>query len=150
MKINILGLKICSDSEGLSLKAYVCPGGVVTIGKGTTKYPNGSPIRMGDMITRQMADEYLARDCAHAESIVIKKVEVDLNENQFSALVSLVYNIGSGNFGKSTLLKKLNAGDYTEASKQFLVWRKAGGKILKGLEIRRAKEKELFDTEVLA
>jgi lysozyme len=150
MKINNKGLQIAKDSEGLSLKAYVCPADVVTIGWGTTKYPNGSAIQIGDQITVEMADEYLARDCKHAEEVVTKKVKVDLNENQFSALVSLVYNIGSGNFSKSTLLKSLNAGDYSEASEQFLVWRKGGGKVLKGLEIRRAKEKELFDTEVTA
>ena len=80
------------------------------------------------------------------ESAVYENVKVGLNQNQFDALVSLTYNIGIGAFSKSTLLKKLNAGDYKGTSNQFDVWVNAGGKRLDGLVKRRAKEKALFLT----
>lgn len=147
MKTNNSGLQIIKDCEGLKLKSYLCPSDVWTIGYGTTVYPNGVKVKLNEFCTAELASNFLAFDVTKTESFITKKVKVDLTENQFSALVSLVYNIGSGNFSKSTLLKKLNAGDYEEASEQFLVWRKSRGKVLRGLEIRRAKEKELFDSQ---
>ena len=78
------------------------------------------------------------------EKTVNDLVKVPLTQNQFDALVSLTYNIGTGAFEKSTLLKKLNTGDYQGAADQFTVWNKGGGKVLQGLVNRRAKEKEVF------
>lgn len=148
MKINKLGLDIIKTSESLSLKAYRCPSKVLTIGYGTTIYPNGKKVGEFDCTTVELAESFLQHHCSSIEKVIIELVEADLNENQFSALVSLVYNIGQGAFSKSTLLKKLNSGDYEEAANQFLEWRKSGKKILKGLEIRRAKEKELFELQI--
>jgi lysozyme len=100
------------------------------------------------MCNADVAESWLIHEVNMVEEQVARSVEVELTENQFSALVSLVYNIGITQFNKSTLRKNLNKGDYEEAANQFLVWRKGGGKILRGLEIRRAKEKDLFDSEV--
>lgn len=149
MKINNLGISLIKSFEGLKLNAYTCSAGVWTIGYGTTKYPNGKPVCEQDSCTAELAEDYLRRDLAKFEEEVTAATKgVDLNENQFSALVSLVYNIGGANFKKSTLLKRLKSGDFDEAADEFLVWRKAGGKVLAGLERRRAAERELFLCEV--
>jgi lysozyme len=86
----------------------------------------------------------LERDLAQYAAVVRKSVHVDLTPNQFGALVSFTYNLGPSNFLKSTLLKKLNNGDYEGAAKEFARWNRAGGKILKGLTRRRAAEAALF------
>lgn len=90
-------------------------------------------------ITKEKAVELLQTDLLYFEAIVAKKVNVDINQNQFDALVSFCFNVGEGNFGKSTLLKLLNSGDYIGASEQFLVWNKPAGIIG-----RREDEKALF------
>ena len=146
MVTNEAGLGIIKFSESLFLKAYLCPASVWTIGWGTTRYPNGSKVRDYDGCTPELAESWLQCEVGMVERQIKKSVKVDLTENQFSALVSLVYNIGITHFNKSTLRKNLNGGDYEGASEQFLVWRKAGGKVLRGLEIRRATEKALFDS----
>lgn len=143
MKTSLNGLKIIKDFEGLRLKAYKCSAGVWTIGYGHT-----SGVKEGDVITKEQAEKYLKKDVISFENTVNGVVKVKLNQNQFDALVSLVFNIGSGAFKKSTLLKKLNAGDYDGASEQFLVWVKAGGQTLKGLVNRREQERALFRKEV--
>lgn len=138
MKINDKGIDLIQSFEKLELKAYNCPAGIRTIGYGHTQgdFP--------DTIDERQADEYLLEDLAEAEKAVNAYVNFELNENEFSALVSLVFNIGSGNFKSSTLLKRLNEGQIELAADQFQWWRKAKGKILKGLVKRRAKEKRLF------
>jgi hypothetical protein len=95
-------------------------------------------------ITQERAEELLRLDLRRFEDAVRMQVAVELTQNQFDALVSLVYNIGEGAFSKSTLLRKLNAGDYAGAQAQFAVWRKAGGKVMPGLVNRRAQEAALF------
>ena len=87
----------------------------------------------------------MAHDLKKFESAVNSAVTVPINQNQFDALVSLTYNIGTGAFKESTLLKKLNAGDCRGASAQFVVWNKGGGKVMQGLVNRRAVERELFE-----
>lgn len=138
-KINSAGLKIIKESEGLYLEAYLCPANVWTIGYGHT-----AGVKKGMTITEAQADAYLLDDVTASERAVSKNVKVDLTSNQFSALVSFTFNVGTGNFNRSTLLKKLNAGDYAGAADQFLRWNKGGGKILPGLTTRRAREKALF------
>ena len=86
----------------------------------------------------------MAHDLKKFESAVNSAVTVPINQNQFDALVSLAYNIGTGAFKESTLIKKLNAGDIRGAADQFDVWVNAGGKRMQGLVNRRAKEKEVF------
>lgn len=138
------GINLISSFEGCELKAYLCPAKVWTIGFGTTVYPNGVKVKKGDSYTLEQAKQFKAHDLKRFEKTVNDLVKVPLTQNQFDALVSLTYNIGTGAFEKSTLLKKLNAGDYQGAADQFTVWNKGGGKVLQGLVNRRAKEKEVF------
>jgi len=86
----------------------------------------------------------MAHDLKKFETAVNNAVTVPLSQNQFDALVSLAYNIGTNAFSKSTLVKKLNANDNRAAADQFDVWVNAGGKRMQGLVNRRAKEKALF------
>ncbi len=128
--------------EGCKLTAYPDPGtggDPWTIGYGHTK-----DVRPGLSITQAQADAYLVKDAQWAADAVNEKVTVDLSQNQFDALVCFVFNIGGTNFGKSTLLRKLNAGDTLGASLEFLKWNKAGMTELPGLTKRRAAEQSLF------
>lgn len=142
--INEAGLNLIKEFEGLKLEAYLCPARVPTIGYGTTVYPNGEKVSLGDTCTEEEAHKYLISDVDKFENSVKKLVKVELNENQFSALVSFCYNLGAGNLKKSTLLRRLNSGDYNVGN-EFLKWNKASGKILKGLTRRRESEKQLFE-----
>ena len=144
MKTSSSGTSLIREFEGFVASAYLCPAGVWTIGIGTTVYPSGSKIKKGDTCTLDQAHEYLAHDMIEFEKTVSDSVKVPLSQNQFDALVSLTYNIGSTAFKNSTLLKKLNAKDYTGAADQFLVWNKGGGKVLKGLVRRRDAERSLY------
>lgn len=139
---NAKGLRLIKEFEGLSLVAYQDAVGVWTIGYGTTRgvYP-------GMRITLEQAEEFLRRDLQRFESAVNQLVRVPLNADQFSALVSFVYNVGEGAFADSTLLAKLNRGDYDGASDEFLRWVYAGGRVLPGLERRRRAERALFRGE---
>lgn len=142
--ISTNGTKLIASFEGLELTAYLCPAKVWTIGLGTTVYPNGQAVKKGDTCTKEQALQYKAHDLRRFEKCVNESVTVSLNQNQFDALVSLAYNIGPNAFKGSTLVKKLNAGDYNGAADQFLVWNKSRGKVLKGLVNRRAAEHTLF------
>ena len=142
--VSLFGIDLICGFEGLRLKAYDDGVGVWTIGFGTTIYPNGIRVKKGDTCTEAQARAYMVYDLKKFESAVNNAVTVPLNQNQFDALVSLAYNIGTGAFSKSTLVKKLNAGDIRGAADQFDVWVNAGGKRMQGLANRRAKEKEVF------
>lgn len=142
--ISKTGIDLISSFEGIRLNAYDDGVGVWTIGIGTTIYPNGVKVKKGDKCTLEQALEYLQHDLKSFEKTVNESVKVPLSQNQFDALVSLAYNIGSTAFKNSTLLKKLNAKDYSGAADQFLVWNKGGGKVLKGLVRRREAERALF------
>lgn len=142
--ISKTGIGLISSFEGIRLNAYDDGVGVWTIGIGTTVYPNGIKVKKGDKCTLEQAKEYFAHDLNRFEASVNNLVKVPLSQNQFDALVSLTYNIGSGNFASSTLLKKLNAKDYQGAADQFPRWNKAKGKVLNGLVRRREAERALF------
>ncbi|MBL8283296.1 MAG: lysozyme [Acinetobacter junii] len=142
--ISKTGIDLISSFEGIRLNAYDDGVGVWTIGIGTTVYPNGVKVKKGDKCTLDQAKEYFAHDLKRFESSVNNLVKVPLTQNQFDALVSLVYNIGQTAFSNSTLLKKLNAKDYQAAADQFLRWNKGGGKVMKGLVRRREAERALF------
>lgn len=144
MQVSQSGVDLICDFEGLRLNAYDDGVGVWTIGFGTTIYPGGIKVKKGDVCTEAQAKAYMAHDLKKFELAVNTAVTVALNQNQFDALVSLAYNIGTGAFGKSTLVKKLNAGDFKGAADQFNVWINAGGKKMQGLVNRRAREKALF------
>lgn len=143
-KMKTQDLNIIKEFEGLRLEAYDDGIGVWTVGYGTIRYQNGTRVKRGDKITLEQAEQYLRHNLSNFEDAVNSLVKVPLTQNQFDALTSLVYNIGSSAFSKSTLLKKLNAKDYKGAADQFLVWNKAGGKTLQGLINRRTKERQLF------
>lgn len=132
------------EHEGLRLVAYLDSVGVWTIGYGDT----GPDVVKGLTITKEEAEKRLRKRLVEFEGYINTYVKVPLKQHQFDALVSLVYNIGPTNFKTSTLLKKLNAGDYTGAADQFLAYNKGrvDGKlvVIKGLANRRAKERKQF------
>lgn len=143
MKINQAGIELIKEFEGFSDKAYKCPGDKWTIGYGhVLKYG-----KCEDVITKEQAEVLLHRDVADAENAVKRLVQVRLNANQFSALVSFTFNLGAGNLGRSTLLRKLNARDYEGAADEFGRWVYANKRKLKGLVKRREAEKQLFLTK---
>jgi lysozyme len=147
MKLNQAGIDLMHEFEGLKLEAYLCPANVPTIGYGNTFYPDGKKVKLGDKITKEQADTLflgIAEDFAKRVRGLLKK---DLNENQFSALVCLAYNIGVANLNKSTLLKKVNVNPLDSTiNAEFLKWNKAGGKVLAGLTRRREAESKLYFT----
>jgi lysozyme len=139
--INKAGLELIKRFEGLRLTAYKDAIGVWTIGWGHT----GSDVTPGLKITTERAEELLRGDLERFEKGVQNLTQgCELTGNEFAALVSLAFNVGLGNFKSSTLLLKLKAGKYLEASEQFVRWNRAGGKILNGLTKRRLAEKALF------
>ena len=146
MKISENGVNLIKKFEGLSLKSYLCSAGIPTIGWGNTFYENMKKVTLQDEpITRERADSlFNFLVTTNYVNVVNRLVIVDINQNQFDALVSFVYNLGSGNFEKSTLLKKVNQSDFIGASLEFEKWNRAGGKVLNGLTKRRLSEKELF------
>lgn len=142
MKTSPKGIALIKSAEGLRLKAYPDPGtgGLPwTIGYGST-----SGVTRNMVITETQAEQMLAEDLVRFERIVERLVRVPVTQTQFDALVSFTYNVGEGNFTKSTLLRKLNAGDTAGAAEQFSRWVHAGGKVLPGLVKRRAAERAMF------
>lgn len=140
-----VGISLIESFEDLKLNSYDDGVGVWTIGIGTTVYPNGNRVKKGETITKDQAYQYFKNDLQSFENTVNNVVKVNINQNQFDALVSLAYNIGSSAISKSTLIKKLNQNDFKGAAEQFLVWNKGGGKVMNGLVRRRKTEKELFE-----
>lgn len=136
---NSAAVALIKQFEGFRDRAYRDSVGVWTIGYGHTKTAHP-----GMTITAERGDVLLAADLRDAESAIERLVTVDLGDNEFGALVSFVFNLGAANLAKSTLLKKLNAGDRAGAAREFLRWDKAGGKTLPGLSARRHAEMELF------
>lgn len=116
----------------------------------TIGYGHTAGVRPGQVVSHARAFQLLKADLRDAENAVNKLVRVPINQNRFDALVSLVFNIGVGNFKNSTLLHKLNARDYRGASAEFGRWNKAGqpSHVMDGLTIRRAAERRLFDRSV--
>lgn len=154
--INKATIDLIKSFEGIFLKAYPDPatgGEPITIGWGTTIYPNGKKVKLGDIITMQQAQEYLEFDINKFAESIKPIIKVKLTDNQFGALVSFAYNVGADidadtiaeGLGDSTLLKKVNANpnDPTIAN-EFLKWNKANGKIMNGLTRRRKAESDLY------
>ena len=136
--------EIIKQFEGLRLKAYRDSAGTWTIGYGHT----GPGVLEGVFITEEQAEEFLERDIAWATDTVRRAVRVTLTEEQRAALVSLTFNIGSGGFLSSTVLRRVNASDYEGAANAFLRWNKitVDGKkvVLAGLKNRREQERAVF------
>lgn len=139
MKTSETGIKLIEDMEGLRLKAYQDVVGVWTNG-----YGNTHGVIPGSVITQAQAESDLLSNVAGSEYVVNSVVKVTLTQNQFDALVDFVFNLGSGNFQSSTLLRKLNAGDFAGASAEFPKWNHAGGIVVDGLTKRREAERLLF------
>lgn len=139
------GIPLIKKYEGLKLSAYICPAGIPTIGYGSTFYENGAKVKMGESISIERADSLLINTVQKFEASVRGLVKSAANENQIGALTSFAFNLGVGNFKKSTLLKKVNANPNDPTIKaEFMKWNKAGGKVLNGLTKRRNEEAELY------
>ena len=139
MKTSRTGIELIKAHEGLRLNAYLCPAGIATIGYGHTYN-----VKIGDRITSEQAEKFLIDDLIVAETEV-NRYGLHLNQNQYDALVSFVYNVGARNFRSSTLLKRLkdNPND-PDIAKQFGRWVYGGGKVLQGLIRRRKDEAKLY------
>ena len=158
LRVSEAGLSLIKQFEGQRLKLYNCPAGHCSVGWGhlVHKGPcdgSASEQTFINGITEEGAQLLLAGDvCYKAEIFVRQLVKVPLTQNQYDALVSFVYNVGPDidadtipeGLGDSTLLKKLNAGDYAGAADEFLHWNHANGKVLAGLTRRREAERALF------
>ena len=139
MKASKNGIELIKKYEGCKLNAYLCPANVWTIGYGHTKN-----VKEGDKITQEMAEQLLVNDLQQFENAVNAYCLRALTQNQFDALISFVFNLGSVAFKASTLLKRINANQMELAALEFERWNKAGGKVLEGLTKRRKDEKALF------
>ena len=144
MQTSDKGIALIKQFEGCKLTAYRDSVGVWTIGYGWTQPVDGKPIRAGMTIKQETAERLLKTGLVSYESDVSRLVKVGLTQGQFDALVSFTYNLGARSLSTSTLLRKLNAGDYAGAADEFLRWNKAGGKVLNGLTSRREAERALF------
>ena len=135
------GVSLIKQFEGCRLKAYKCPAGVWTIGYGHT-----AGVKEGDTITQETADAYLRNDLAKYEKAVLNYDSIyHFNQNQFDALVSFTYNCGVGNLKNLTQSGKRTL---TQISTKLPLYNKARGVVLRGLQRRRAAEKDLFDTPI--
>ena len=144
MQTSDKGIALIKQFEGCKLTAYQDSVGVWTIGYGWTQPVDGKSIRAGMTINQETAERLLKTGLVSYESDVSRLVKVGLTQGQFDALVSFTYNLGARSLSTSTLLRKLNAGDYAGAADEFLRWNKAGGKVLNGLTRRREAERALF------
>ena len=134
------GLTLTEQFEGCRLVAYQDQVGVWTIGYGHT----GSGVVSGLTITQDQAEDLLTSDVAASAAYVNAAVMVELQQNEFDALVDFVFNLGRGAFAGSTLLKNLNAGQFDAAAAQFDLWDHAGGQVVAGLLRRRQAEQAMF------
>jgi len=154
MQTSPAGRTAIARREGNVLTAYTDSVGVLTIGVGHTSVAGPPKVTRGLKITAAQSDQILARDLASVEKSVSSAVKVPLNQNEFDALVSLVFNIGAGGFKGSSVLKNLNAGNRAAAADSMLAWNKGtvGGKkvVLKGLATRRTDERAQFLTKPVA
>lgn len=144
MKTSSSGLDLIKEFEGLRLQTYRCPAGVLTIGYGHTSAAGPPTVTPTMRISQAEANHILASDLGKYESAVSSAVTVPLKQNQFDALVSFCYNVGPGAFSKSTLVKKLNRGEYDAVPAELMKWNKANGKELSGLTRRRRAEAKLW------
>jgi len=140
MQISQAGIDSLKQFEGYSADKYQDVAGLWTIGYGHLIKPGEN----FETINEATAEKLLRQDIGIAERAVNELVTVDLTQGQYDALVSFVYNVGAGAFKKSTLLRKLNIGDYVGALNELPRWNKAGGKIQQGLANRRVHEQQLF------
>lgn len=147
MKVSKNCLELIAKFESFSSKPYICPAGVPTIGFGATYYQNGKKVTMKDKaITKDNAYKLLEYQTNKYADAINRYVQVPLTQNQFDALVSFVFNVGANAFRTSTLLKYINLKKNKKLiNEQFMRWTKGGGKVLKGLILRRKEEVNLYN-----
>ena len=145
MKVSETGVRLIAKYEGFRSSPYLDPVGIPTIGYGNTFYPDNTRVKMTDKpITEERARELL-RDIVDGFEREVSKLMREVNQNQFDAVLSFVYNLGITNFKKSTLLKRINNNPSDpDIAYQFSQWNKAGKKVLLGLTRRRKAEAELY------
>lgn len=148
------------DPSTVNLDPYLCPSGYWTIGWGhVVRDITGSTFRGKESkaaakriypkgITRKEAEVILLNDIKKVEAFISSTVKVPLNDNQLAALISFTFNVGHGNFNRSTLLRRLNAKDYAAVPAQLKRWNKSNGRVSKGLTRRRELEAKLWDTPI--
>jgi lysozyme len=134
------GQALTEQFEGLELTSYQDSAGVWTIGYGHT-----AGVTQGMTCTQAQAETWLLEDIQWAASVVQNQVLVPLTQGEFDALVDFVFNVGSGNFASSTMLRMLNAGNFAGAADQFARWDLAGGQVVAGLLRRRIAEEGEFN-----
>ena len=139
MKVSQECVDLVKFFEGFEANAYLCPANVWTIGYGRTRN-----VREGDVVNERQAERDLLEELEEFADQVLNTVKVELLQHQLDALTSWTYNLGVGNLSSSTLLKKLNIGDYESVPSEMVRWNKAGGKVLAGLTRRREAEAELW------
>lgn len=141
--------QLVEELEGFRAEAYQDQGGVWSLGFGSTTYGGGRPVQKGDVVTKQVASIWQSMDLDRIDIKLNNDMPIplvdSLTQNQWDAIVSLSYNIGTSAFLHSTLLKLLEAGDILGAASQFLVWNRVDGKVNQGIINRRTKEKALFE-----
>jgi lysozyme len=134
-------VELCDHFEGFSSKPYLCPAGVPTIGKGTTFYPDGRRVTLEDPpITEDYADACLEYELERCLLSVMRMCPNLRDTNKINAIVDFVYNLGAGRLQTSTLRRKINEEDWDASQKELMRWVLGGGKVLKGLVLRRQAE----------
>ena len=158
MKVSQKCIQQIKIDEGVRSKPYQCPALLWTVGVGHVIDPNHAKVPMADrkalpipagwdrVLSAEEIDDILRKDLARFEAGVLRLIKVPLTQGQFDALVSFSFNVGLGNLQNSTLRMKVNRSEFEAAAEQFLVWTKAGGRVLPGLVKRRTHEKEMFES----
>lgn len=146
-------LELLIELEGERLEAYLCPSKIPTIGIGLTVYPDGTKVKLGDVISKEQSREYLKQTLEQFEKQVVLLLDgLPLPRKALDALIIFSFNVGIGSFAKSTLLKEIkkNRNNLKEIEKQFNRWIYSGDKVLQGLIIRRLKEYTLYEQGILS
>ncbi len=141
---NQQGIELIKSLEGFRSEPYVCAGGYLTIGYGHKLLPSDSY----KIVSPEKAQQILENDLRRIERLVLKYINVGINDDQFAALVSFTFNVGAAALQRSTLRQKINYGYYEDGAKEFLKWVYAGGRKIIGLVRRRRLESELFSGSV--
>ena len=145
MKLSDNGFRLLGELEGIVLRPYKDSVGIPTIGIGSTYYEDGTKVKMTDKaITKERAIQLAKNVVKSFEQQVNKSILLPMTQNQFDAMVLLCYNIGKSGFARSSVVKNFNSGNLQKAADSFLLWNKAGGRVVQGLVNRRKKERSLF------
>lgn len=148
MRLGAKGATLIKSFEQYRSSAYLDERGIPTIGWGHTGwYSVGVPVSLGQTCTPEQAEDWFIRDTSKAINGVIRCLHVTANQNEFDALVSFTFNVGTTALAHSTLLRDLNEGQRESAANEFLKWDYAGGHVSEGLERRRKAERDLFLSE---